>query len=87
MQLIFLHGATLLPVNLTCSDQTLATRITNPDRATRRKLNSVSGLNTYLAKHAAHRLPRDNCITVSTDTQTPQQAAAQIMQKHSLAPR
>lgn len=73
------NGATLLPVFLTCSFDTLRQRVVQPERARRRKLHTVAGLDAYIAKFNLQPLPRPDCVTIDTDTLSPQQSAARII--------
>jgi hypothetical protein len=45
------HGGELHPVFLYCSGEEIIRRVSNADRAERRKITSEMGLNTFLAHH------------------------------------
>lgn len=73
------HDAQLIPVHLTCTPAILAQQVIQPDRAVRKKMNSVNGLEKYLAKNNFLPLPRPGCVTIDTGTLTPESAAKQIV--------
>lgn len=78
------HKATFLPVHLICDPDIQATRVTRPDRAERRKLTSVSGLEGYMAKNDYAPLQRDNCLILDTSHTPPQDIATQIIDAFDL---
>lgn len=73
------HGSKLLPVYLICSRETLRHRIGLPDRAERKKLCSVEGLDNVLGKWNLIKVPRENCLCVDSEKLAPHESANLII--------
>ena len=71
-------AAALKPVHLTCPPTVLAERVVSAERGARGKINTVQGLNAYLARNAFVPLPRPGCLVLNTETLSPDQAANEI---------
>lgn len=78
-------GDELLPVFLHCSRQEAVRRVGNPDRAERRKLTSAEGLDAFLDQHKLTQVPRPNCLSLETDTRSPEATAQEIIRHFRLA--
>lgn len=77
-------GGQFFPVFLQCDVAELERRVSNASRIEMRKLTSVEGLRSALAKWNFVSLPRADCVTVVTDGQTPQECAAEIINRLGL---
>jgi hypothetical protein len=75
------NGGALLPVFLHCDAAETARRISNPDRAIRRKISSMQGLDAFCAANNLTPVPRDHCLMLDT-TAVPPEAAAQAILRH-----
>jgi hypothetical protein len=56
------YGGELLPVFLYCSKEEVIRRVSNADRAERRKITSEKGLNKFLAQYNISPVPRTDCL-------------------------
>ncbi|WP_299555861.1 hypothetical protein [uncultured Tateyamaria sp.] len=77
-------GAEILPVYLTCRTETLLERVATADRAARGKIMTPDRLVTYLDQNSFTPVPRDTCLTVDTNDQSPNSAAAHIAEHFDL---
>ncbi len=77
-------GGKLLPVFLHCSEDEIARRIGNLDRAERRKLTSMAGLNRFRADYHDSPVPRANCIRLDTAARSADATAQEIIRHFSL---
>jgi hypothetical protein len=78
-------GGQLLPVFLSCSRQEAKRRVGNPDRAERRKITSIEGLEAFLDQNNLTRVPRPDCLSLETDTLPPEATAERIIRHFRLA--
>ena len=74
------YGGAIEPVHLHCSEKTLMARVSAPERAQRGKIASPDRLRTYLDRNNFVAMPRDTCLSLSTETMAPKEAAAAIAQ-------
>jgi chloramphenicol 3-O-phosphotransferase len=75
------HGGELLPIFLHCSEDEIARRIGNADRAERRKITSMEGLNRFRAGYNDAPVPRTDCLMLDT-TARPADATAREIVRH-----
>jgi len=74
------HGGVIVPVHLFCSEETLMARVSASERAEKGKIASPEGLKRYLAQNNFVAIPRDNCLSLSTENSAPREVAAAIAQ-------
>jgi hypothetical protein len=74
-------GGELLPVFLHCDATETARRIGNRDRAARRKIDSMQGLEEFCATYNLTPVPRDDCLMLD-NTAVPSEATAQRILRH-----
>jgi len=74
------HGGVIELVHLYCSEETLMTRVSANERAQRGKIATPEGLKIYLDRNNFVAVPRDNCLSLSTETIAPAETAAAIAQ-------
>ena len=79
------YGGVLEPIYLFCSEETLMARVSAPERAQKGKIASPEGLKKYLDRNAFVAIPRENCLSLSTETTAPRQTALTIA-KHFQIP-
>lgn len=79
------YGGILEPVFLSCSEETLMSRVTAPERAMKGKIASQDGLKTYLKQNTFAAIPRKTCLCLSTETSTPLENAKVISQHFRLS--
>jgi chloramphenicol 3-O-phosphotransferase len=79
-----IHGATFLPVHLVCTPNVQAERVLRPDRSARGKLDTINGLEGYMAKNDYAPLPYDNCLKIDTSDLQPQEVANLIISQFDL---
>jgi adenylylsulfate kinase-like enzyme len=72
-------GGTLSPIYLQCSMAELERRVTAPSRVAIGKVRSVMGLHAQLRRWNCVAVPRNNCITIVTDSREPSECAEQII--------
>ncbi len=72
------HGGVIAPVHLFCSEETLMARVSASERAQKGKIASTEGLKKYLAQNDFVAIPRDNCLSLSTENSAPREVAAAI---------
>jgi chloramphenicol 3-O-phosphotransferase len=73
------HGGEVLPVFLYCAEDEIARRIGNADRAERRKITSMEGLNRFRADYNEAPVPRANCVSLDTAARPADATARQIV--------
>jgi hypothetical protein len=76
-------GGQLLPVFLRCRKAEAIRRVGNPDRAERRKITTVEGLEAFLDQFNLAQVPRVDCL-VHTDERSPGATANKIIQHFGL---
>lgn len=69
----------VIPVYLSCGIQELEKRVLGESRKDMGKVRSVEGLHRQFAKWNCIAVPRDNCITVSTEGKTAEETAGEIL--------
>jgi len=72
-------GGSVSPVYLQCSMAELERRVTAPSRVEIGKVRSVMGLHGQLRRWNCVAVPRDNCITIVTDSRGPSECAEEII--------
>lgn len=72
------YGGVLEPVYLYCSEDTLMSRVSAPERLQRGKIATPETLKTYLDSNNFVAIPRDNCLSLSTEDMDPTETAAAI---------
>jgi chloramphenicol 3-O-phosphotransferase len=72
-------GAELLPVYLRCEVSELEKRVMSDSRKSMRKVRSMEGLHKNLDRWNCVAVPRNNCVTVTTDEKTPSECAREII--------
>jgi adenylylsulfate kinase-like enzyme len=72
-------GAELLPVYLRCEVSELEKRVVSGSRKSMRKVRSVEGLHKNLDRWNCVAVPRNNCVTVTTDEKTSSECAEEII--------
>jgi hypothetical protein len=78
-------GGELLPVFLHCSEDEIARRIGKLDRAERRKITSMAGLNGFRATgYHDSPVPRTNCIRLDTAATSADVTAQEIVRHFEL---
>ena len=80
------HGGELLPVFLHCSKEEIIRRVSNADRAERRKITSEKGLDTFLAQYNISPVPRTDCLVLDSETRSADATAQEIIQHFDLIP-
>ena len=83
-QIVHDSGGVVRPVYLQCSVEELERRIGNADRVALRKLRTIEGLRTERTRWNWVAVPRDGCITITTDDRSPSDCAAEIIARLSL---
>jgi hypothetical protein len=78
------HEGELLPVFLRCSGEELIRRVSNTDRAERRKIASEKGLNNFLAQYNISPVPRTDCLVLDSDTRSADATAQEIIRHFDL---
>lgn len=71
----------LMPVYLFCDAATLNERVSNSDRAERRKLTSPEGLAAFMGKWNIVPVPHADCLSIDT-SQRPAAESAQMICSH-----
>lgn len=66
------------PVHLFCTEETLMARVSAPERAQKGKIASSEGLKNYLDRNNFVAMPRNNCLSLSTENTPPTETAAAI---------
>jgi hypothetical protein len=81
------YGGEVLPVYLSCSEDELARRIGNPDRAARGKVTTMQGLEKFRADYGLNMVavPRASCLRLDTSEMPADAAAAEIVRHFGLA--
>lgn len=77
-------GGQLLPVFLRCRKAEAIRRVGNPDRAERRKITTVEGLEAFLDLFNLTQVPRADCLVLDTDESSPGTTANKIIQHFGL---
>lgn len=72
------EGGEFCPVFLACGVDELRCRIGNVTRVSMNKLNTISGLEDFLARWNCVALERPNCITVRTENRSAADCAEEI---------
>ena len=72
------YGGVIEPVHLQCSEETLMTRVSASERAERGKIASPKTLKNYLDRNNFVAIPRDNCLSLSTEDTSPKETAVAI---------
>ncbi|GGX55533.1 hypothetical protein GCM10007385_25110 [Tateyamaria omphalii] len=72
------YGGVLVPVHLFCSEDTLLSRVSAPERAQKGKIASPETLRTYLESSNFTAIARDNCLSLSTEKTAPAETATKI---------
>jgi hypothetical protein len=80
------HGGELLPVFLYCSNEEAIRRVSNADRAERRKITSEKGLHKFLAQFKISPVPRANCLVLDSETRSADATAQEIIRHFDLIP-
>src|SRR5712672_2533807 len=80
------HGGELLPVFLYCSNEEAIRRVSNADRAERRKITSEKGLNKFLAQFKISPVPRADCLVLDSETRSADATAQEIIRHFDLIP-
>jgi chloramphenicol 3-O-phosphotransferase len=83
-QILERHRGRLLPVFLHCEAREAERRVGNADRVARGKLSSIEKLRLFNAQADFTAVPRPQCLSLDTGKQTPQEAAARIVQHFEL---
>lgn len=78
-------GGLIEPVHLFCSEETLMARVSAPDRQQRGKIAVPEDLKIYLGKNNFVAMPRENCLSLSTE-KTPPIETASMIAKHFQIP-
>ena len=71
-------GGRIEPIHLFCSQETLMARVSAEDRAQRGKIASPEGLKPYLERNNFVAIPRENCLSLSTENSSPAEVATAI---------
>ena len=79
-------GGQVLPVFLSCAEDQLAQRIGAADRAERRKITSMQGLNKFREGINITAVPRAECIRLDTSAAPPEATARAIVRHFALVP-
>lgn len=74
------YGGVIEPVHLFCSEETLMARVSASERLKKGKIASPDGLKRYLNQNNFMAIPRDNCLSLSTESAAPSETAAAIAQ-------
>lgn len=74
------YGGLIEPVHLSCSEETLMARVTAAERAQRGKIATPKGLKSYLDRNNFVAMPRDNCLSLSTEITPAEETAVAIAQ-------
>jgi chloramphenicol 3-O-phosphotransferase len=80
------HGGELLPVFLHCSKEEIIRRVSNADRAERRKIKSKRGLDTFLAQYNISPVPRTHCLVLDSEARPADATAQKIIRHFNLIP-
>jgi hypothetical protein len=80
------HGGELLPVFLHCSKEELIRRVSNADRAERRKITSEKGLDKFLAQYDISPVPRTDCVMLDSEARSADATAQEIIRHFGLMP-
>ena len=78
------RGGALLPVFLHCSREEAVRRVGNPDRVDRRKMTSEESLIKFLDGHDFTSVPRPDCLTMDTGTNSAEATAQRIIDHFGL---
>lgn len=78
------HDGEVLPVFLYCSEDEAARRVSNADRAERKKIASVESLNSFRARWNIVPVPRSNCLALDTGAMPPDATAQKIIRHFAL---
>jgi hypothetical protein len=73
------NNGVIYPFFLSCTIEELESRVSNPSRVEMDKLVTVSGLRENLRDWNCIPVPRDNCITINTNSKTPAYCAEAII--------
>lgn len=71
-------GGLVLPIHLSCSGNTLMARVSASERAQKGKIANPENLKTYLDENNFVAIPRDNCLSLSTEEASPYETATAI---------
>lgn len=71
-------GGVIEPVFLSCSDDTLMARVSGQDRSSRGKIATPEKLRAYLDRNNFVAIPRERCLSLSTETAPPDETAKAI---------
>ena len=83
-ELVESRGGALLPVFLQCSTDEIARRLSNADRSGRGKVTSREGLDEFLERFHMCPVPRPNCLTIDTSSESAESTARRIVSHFNL---
>lgn len=72
------YGSEILPVFLYCPEQEMLRRVTNRDRAERKKISSSAGLKAFLEEYNLVPVQYEGCLHIDSGKNTPNEAAQKI---------
>ncbi|MEX0370753.1 MAG: hypothetical protein AB3N09_08995, partial [Tateyamaria sp.] len=72
------YGGMLEPIHLFCSEETLMARVSASERIQKGKIATPESLKSYLERNNFVAMPRDNCLSLSTESKTPAETAIAI---------
>lgn len=78
------HGGQLLPVFLECSTAEICRRVSNADRAARKKMTSEQSARDFMARHRVSAVPRPTCLVLDSGVNTAEANAEKIIRHFRL---
>jgi adenylylsulfate kinase-like enzyme len=78
------HGGELLPVFLHCSREEMTSRVSDPERAARGKISTVTGLDDFLAKYDLVPVARADCLMLDSAAKSADAIAQDIIRHFAL---
>jgi shikimate kinase len=78
------HGGRLLPVFLECSTAEICRRVSNADRAARKKMTSEQSARDFMARHRVNPVPRPTCLVLDSGVNTAEANAEKIIHHFGL---
>lgn len=80
------QGGEVLPVFLSCPREEILRRVSNADRAERKKISSEQGIDQFLAHNNIAPVPRANCLMLDSAALSAEATAGEIAKHFHLAP-
>lgn len=85
MRAVEAHGGAVKPIHLSCSEETLMERVSAESRVQRGQISTPDALKPYLDRNNFVAIPGDTCVSLSTETATPEETAIAIAQHFKIS--